>query len=182
VTFASYAFLVGRAHPVLARQWLEFFLYNITTDYVSLFLIRFWLQAAGERPLFALCVGALLGFATVFAVYIVIDVVTFSLKTWTFHPVYFIQDVINWYDFIRTRGGVNRVFFSSALVVHSWLLLFAFGVVVVQLLNYFRSATRGVTWFLKRGREHPLEAVGFVGPMAVFLVAAGIVVIRSLIA
>jgi hypothetical protein len=120
--------------------------------------------------------------ATVFAVYIVIDVVTFSLKTWTFHPVYFIQDVINWYDFIRTRGGVNRVFFSSALVVHSWLLLFAFGVVVVQLLNYFRSATRGVTWFLKRGREHPLEAVGFVGAMAVFLVAAGIVVIRSLIA
>jgi hypothetical protein len=105
--FAGWTVWIGQVEPTLARQWLEFFLYNIISDYLSLFLIRWWLRRAGERPLFALTVGAIVGFVTVFAVYIVIDVVTFSLKTRTFHVLYFAQDVVNWYRFISHRGAIE---------------------------------------------------------------------------
>jgi hypothetical protein len=70
---------------------------------------------------------------------------------------------------------------ASAFLVHSWLLLFAFGVVVVHLINSLRLATRQTMWFLKRGKDHPLQAIGFVSATAIFLVAASASVIKSLL-
>jgi hypothetical protein len=36
-------------------------------------------------------------------------------------------------------------------------------------LNYFLSAAHRAQWFLKRGKDHPLEAVGFVAAPLMFL-------------
>jgi hypothetical protein len=176
--FAYWVVWIGKVEPKLGRQWLEFFLYNITSDYISLFLIRFWLQIAGRRPLFALCVGAVLGFVTVFVVYIIIDVVTFSIMTRSFYFIYFWQDVWNWYWFI-VHPGANIFFIGSAFLVHSWLLLFALGIVIVQLINSLRLATHGVQWFLKRGHDHPLQAIGYVAASFTLITAAIVGVLRA---
>jgi hypothetical protein len=176
--FAYWVTFIGRAEPQLARQWLEFVLYNIASDYLSLFLIRFWLTVAGQRPMFALCIGSLLGVANVFFVYIIIDVVTFSIMTRSFYFIYFWQDVWNWYVFM-THKGANKWFVVSAFLVNSWLLLFALGIVVVQLINYFRLATRGVQWFLKRGHDHPLQAIGYVAATVTFVCSTVVVLLTS---
>jgi hypothetical protein len=177
--FRPLAFRIGMDFPELGRQWLEFFAYNIVSDYAGLFIIRMWLRSAGRHPVFALFVGALLGLITVFAVYIFIDVVTFSIMTRTFHPMYFWQDVANWYYFMTTRGGFNRAFIGSAFLVYSWLLLFALSILFVQAINYLRIAIRFTQWFLKRGREHPLQAIGYVAAVFTFLIASTVSVLLA---
>jgi hypothetical protein len=65
----------------------------------------------------------------------------------------------------------------AAFVVHLWLPLFALSVMLLRVLNYFRRAVGAVQWFLKRGREHPLDAIGSV---AASLVLIATVVIQNI--
>jgi hypothetical protein len=59
--------------------------------------------------------------------------------------------------------------FLSALAVHTWLALFAICLVVVRLLESFGTATATVQWLLKRGRDHPFDAIGYVAAALVFV-------------
>jgi hypothetical protein len=73
------------------------------------------------------------------------------------------------------RGGLDLLsafgIFGSlpALAVHLWLPLFGFGLLCVNGLNYLILAIGGMQWFLKRGRDHPLDAVGYVLGFLVFV-------------
>jgi hypothetical protein len=67
---------------------------------------------------------------------------------------------------------------AGALLVHLWLPLFALCVGLLKGLNYFLLAANAAKWFLKRGKDHPLEAVGFVAAPLVFLAAAVVQMLR----
>jgi hypothetical protein len=54
------------------------------------------------------------------------------------------------------------------------LPFFALSVGVLKLLNYLLRAANTAQWFLKRGKDHPLEAVGFVAAPLMFLGAVAV--------
>jgi hypothetical protein len=58
----------------------------------------------------------------------------------------------------------------GAIVVHLWLPLFAVSLLIVRGLNLFRQVAASMQWFLKRGNEHPFEAIGYVAAIITFLV------------
>jgi hypothetical protein len=68
---------------------------------------------------------------------------------------------------------------EGALLVHLWLPLFAISVVLLKGLNYFLLAAKTAQWFLKRGKDHPLEAVGFVAAPLVFIGATAVQLLVS---
>ena len=72
--------------------------------------------------------------------------------------------------------GLNglRPLMLAAFVVHLWLPLFAVCVVFLRALNYLRLAVGGVQWFVKKGREHPLDAIGYVAAGLVFVITVAI--------
>jgi hypothetical protein len=61
---------------------------------------------------------------------------------------------------------------APALLVHLWLPLFVFGASGVKLLYPIFRAVEWAQWFLKRGSQHPLEAIGTVVAILVFAVTA----------
>jgi hypothetical protein len=73
----------------LRNQWLEFFTFNILSDYLSLFILRKWLLIGGTRPLLTLMLGPIVGAVVVLAIYIVAEVLVFAYQTQTFRIVYF---------------------------------------------------------------------------------------------
>jgi hypothetical protein len=112
------------------------------------------------------------------ACYLLIDVGLFSLKTYTFHLSYFREDLEDWYVFIKNRG-MRRALLLPAFIVHLWLPLFAFGMVVAKLLNSVRSAGRFSQWFFVQGEAHPLRSIGYIAGAVTFLaVAAGMAIHR----
>src|SRR5271166_3299035 len=72
-------------------------------------------------------------------------------------------------DLYINAVGAERPFSLAALMVHFWLRSFGFCVVVLKILNHFRFAVGGTQWFLSRGSAHPLEAIGYVATVVVFV-------------
>jgi hypothetical protein len=68
---------------------------------------------------------------------------------------------------IMTRNDILTTS-VGALIVHLWLPFFALCVGILKGLNYFLLAAHTAQWFLKRGKDHPLEAIGFVATPLVF--------------
>jgi hypothetical protein len=50
----------------------------------------------------------------------------------------------------------------ALIIIKNPLPFFALSVGVLKLLNYLLRAANTAQWFLKRGKDHPLEVVGFV--------------------
>ncbi len=159
-------------------QWSQRVLCNFAADYTALFLIRQWLVLGGRRPLAAAFTGPLIGVAVLLGFYTVTDVMRFSIETWTFHPIYFVQGARSWIESfvnISTKGispGSRSALLVPALVVHLWLPLFAIGVLLARSANYFFRATIWMQWFIKQGQRHPLDAIGYVAGLVVFVVMA----------
>jgi hypothetical protein len=151
---------------------------NVFADYISLFFIRRWLILGGTRPLFALSTAPIIGVFIVAVCYDIRDVIDFSLTTGTFHLRYFLEDFDDWLVFLSHRG-TRRAFLIPALVVHLWLPLFAFGIVVAKFLNSVRAAGRFSQWFFVQGQEHPLRSIGYIaGAMTFVMVAIGMALLR----
>jgi hypothetical protein len=67
----------------------------------------------------------------------------------------------------------------AALLVHLWLPFFALCVGVLKGMNYLLLATKQVQWFIKRGKDHPLDALGFVATPLVFFGAVAVQMLVS---
>jgi hypothetical protein len=124
---------------------------------------------AGYSPLFALTTGPIIGAIVIITFYLVRDVGEFSISTMSFHFRYFLEDIQMWFAAIQNPVGQRRILLIPAIAVHLWLPLFAFGVVFAKAINSFRSSAVWAQWFLKKGREHPLQAIGYVGATLVFI-------------
>jgi len=65
-------------------------------------------------------------------------------------------------------------------LVHFWLPAFATGALVYRLLKRFFATVKWMQWFIKRGKQHPFEAVGMTAAGLAFVAATLIDIARSL--
>ena len=61
-----------------------------------------------------------------------------------------------------------RALLAAAFVVHLWLPLLSVCVGLLRAANYLRRAVGWTQWFIKEGRQQPLEAIGYVAALIVF--------------
>jgi hypothetical protein len=136
---------------------------NMIGDYVALFIIRPLLIMGNRRPMVALLLGPIAGISVVFLAFGFFVAISVGLiKAF----VEFRETPVS----LVTASLVWQALLPAGFVVHLWLPLFALCVVLLRGLNYFRLAVGGTQWFLKGGREHPLEAIGYVGAVLAFVV------------
>ena len=126
---------------------------------------------AGKRPLSALVTAPVIGAIIVALCYTLIDVSTFSIWMSEFHWRYFLEDFSMWEGLIR-REGLRLSLLVPAFAVHLWLPLFAFGVLIAQLMNSVRLAGRFSQWFFAQGKAHPLRSIGYIAGAATFVLSA----------
>ena len=158
--------------PEMRHQWTTQILTNIVADYLSLFIVRRWLVTASDRPFLSLLLAPLFGALVIIACYLVRDVGGFSISTRSFHPRYFLEDIVWWIEAIRRPSGSSRTLLLPALVVHFWLPLFAIGTAMAKSLALTLNAVRWSQWFLKAGNSHPIRTIGVLASVFVFLVLA----------
>jgi len=164
---------------------------NVVCDYIALFIIRPFLIFGKRRPILASLLAPIAGISIVLAAYygvakaviffVVQDFTTQALKTGICEDLIvtsrleegpcaaFVDEVAS---ASALYGRLQRVLRPAAFVVHLWLPLLALCVMFLRSLNYFRFAVGGVQWFLNRGREHPLDAIGTVAAILIFIATA----------
>jgi hypothetical protein len=82
-----------------------------------------------------------------------------------------IKESIGLIEAQTTAGYIWVGLFSAAFIIHLWLPLLALSIIILKVLNYFRIAVRWVQWFIERGNQHPLDAIGYMAGMIVFVLA-----------
>jgi hypothetical protein len=148
---------------------------NVVSDYLSLFVVRRWLVIGGKRPLLALFTGLLVGAFVIYVVNIICQSVWLIYNLTTFGvPV--LSAFQAWFRAISNMAVHSIMlkvnwFLVAAFAIHFWLPLFALGVVFVHAINWFILLVSKTQWFLKKGQEHPLEAIGWVAAAIVFLIS-----------
>ena len=137
--------------------------FNVPSDYLSLFVIRPLLIRSGTKPVISLILGAVSGAAIVLAVN--------SLRSFLNGLVLAAVDKTapSPYDFIMPVSPFSLLFAWPAMAVFIWLPLFALGIVAARLLTPLSWIVGRTQWFLKEGKEHPLRAIGYVAAVVVFL-------------
>ena len=165
---AAYELLYStpKIQALLALQ----FIFNILSNYISLFIVRRWLYVAGRSPLFALCAGPVVGSIIIVLLWFVRDTLHYILirvrwsdiLSWSYPGVWF-------FFVISPDGAPTRALIIPAMAVHLWLPLFGLGVIFVQAANRLVWAISKMQWFLKQGQHHPLQAIGYVAAIVVFL-------------
>jgi hypothetical protein len=143
--------------------------FNILIDYVSLFFVRSWLRKAKDSVAMSLVFGPALG--------MIIVIVSMVCRELIFLRLFVIADNDDPFwslALINLSSNFISLFWGSfsiaAMAVHLWLPLFGVGVGVLKGINYLRVAVGWAQWFIKQGRHHPLDAVGYVAAVLVFVV------------
>jgi hypothetical protein len=146
-------------------------LINILSDYVSLFVVRRWLSA-GVAKIRILLVGPAIGLIVVVLFQLMRDLIFLALSTivqpsWTvvFNPIVVVAVISMHFQIGHEWFGTTL----SAFVVHLWLPLLVLSIGLLKGLNYFRSGAVWTQWFLTKGRDHPLDAAGYVAAIIVFV-------------
>lgn len=160
----------------LDRTWTKMFiigiLFNVICDYVSLFSVRYCLVKMGRNPITALILGMCCGALIIYAVFCLRSYVLIGIKNrewdlfgpnWGLENYFYLDNY-----FYPHKDGLIR----PAIIVHLWLPLLAVGVIGLKSASYFLWASGKAQWFLKQGQQHPLEAVGWVAAVVVFIVTA----------
>jgi hypothetical protein len=146
---------------------------NVVCDYIALFIIRPFLIFGKRRPMLASLLAPIAGISIVLGAYYSLNKAFLSAILYFFDPKLqkigipleellaqhapALQDILREVASISGLYGVLQwVLRPAAFVVHLWLPLLA------------------VQWFAKKGREHPLDAIGTVA--AVFVLAATAVI------
>jgi hypothetical protein len=162
-------------HRIIVIQLIT----NIVCDYISLPFVRYGLYRLIDRPLFALFLGPAIGALVIF-------LITFSVSTGlaVFDPGdfwrvlafragnYFFLWSHNLSVLASGRVPLEAALLLPAIAIHLWLPLLAIGLAGTRLLYWFTSATQLAQWFIKQGRWHALDAVGFVAAFIVLVTTA----------
>jgi hypothetical protein len=148
--------------------WLYFMLsllFNIFSDYLSLFVIRPALIRSGAKPVSGLVLGALLGFAVVW----IIRLIAIILVSYLEFDLGRQFPNIDLSRFEFEKHLLYDITLLAGLLVFAWLPLFALGILIARLLTPLSWIVGRTQWFLKEGKEHPLKAIGYVAAVVVFV-------------
>ncbi len=144
---------------------------NIMFDFLALFIIK-WLLRLAINPVAALIIGPALGMCLVATLAILRLLLLAIFFTYVKSNTAFVGLAFVYLLLLEAMGAQASLTGAAdvaALLVHLWLPLFALCVGLAKGLNYVLLATKRVQWFLKRGKEHPFDALGFVAAPLVFL-------------
>jgi len=148
---------------------------NIISDYISLFVVRKFLHKTGKTLLLPLLASAAAGSLIIIVFFsianVTLEIITgaiafaeaFQVDVSIWHIIFAWVDVV-------PKGGIVY----PAIIVLLWLPLFMFGALGIRLLQIIRSAIGKTQWFIRDGNKHPIESVGLVAAILVF-VATGAV-------
>jgi hypothetical protein len=140
---------------------------NIISDYASLFVVRRMLIVGRRTPLLALLLSPLMGMVVILSLFYVRD---FLLDHFSLFTANLRSNIITWLmSFFSDRILMSRNIVLPALLVHLWLRLFAACIVLMKVLDGLLWTTARAQWFLKRGKDHPLDAIGYVAATLVFI-------------
>jgi hypothetical protein len=154
---------------------------NIGCDYIALFIIRHFLALGGDKPILTLLIGPLAGISSVLVMLVLRAVLILGWALWLDLLTF---DHRNWAEVVRHPLLASvidpgfRELSLAALVVHLWLPLFGLCVVLLKATNYFRAAVGHTQWFFKRGRDRPLDAIGYVAASIIVVVAFAVQVVQ----
>jgi len=176
VVLAIYLFEFETAPPWKWRApdwtiWTGAFLFNILSDYLSLFVIRPLLVRSGTKPVIGLVLGTVSGAAIVLVGNLLREVFIepFFLVAQGHgpSPLVWLAAPMSWVAPVMFRAYMISSW--PALAVFVWLPLFAVGILTARLLTPLSWMVGRAQWFLKEGKEHPLKAIGYVAAVVVFL-------------
>jgi hypothetical protein len=153
---------------VFARPFLIGLYTNIISDYISLFIVRRWLAHTDRYPLLTLFMGAFVGAAAIVLLYFVRDYWLGRMGYEGVQVVYHFMEVPS-EERHNKLMSISWYFLIPAVAVHLWLILLALGIVVIRFINIFAWSVSGMQWFLKRGHDHPLQAIGYIAAVLMFL-------------
>ncbi|MET4177709.1 hypothetical protein ABIB99_008836 [Bradyrhizobium sp. LA6.1] len=136
--------------------------FTFPTDYLALFVIRPLLIRSSTKPVIGLVLGAMIGAAIVLGANALRGIAMNILapqRHWD-----------DWQLYLPSKFDFDQLaFVLPALLVFSWLPLFALGILTARLLTPLTWIVGRTQWFLKEGKEHPLKAIGYVAAVAVFV-------------
>jgi hypothetical protein len=153
---------------ILFHEPLYFsFFTNAFSDYLSLFVVRKLLTLGRTKPLSAALIGPAFGIGAVASLVLGRDLIVMHFWNLGLESLLvFLWDELHSYLFIW--AGTYKGLALAALLVHLWLPLFALCISLLKVVNYLRGAVGWTQWFIKHGRYHPLDAVGYVAAVIVF--------------
>lgn len=152
---------------------------NIFSDYFALFFIRRWLATRFQSPMLSLLVGFVIGVCVVVilglirraALFNVLPIPDFSfLDRLNGEPSEIqmvLSNISSAFHFVFGAFGLT----IPATAVFIWLPLLAFGLLLLRAGTPASLVVAKVQWLLKDGKDHPLEAVGYVVGAVVFILA-----------
>jgi|SRR5262245_12032030 len=151
------------------------YLTNVISGYISLYQVRLWLSFTAHKPFVALVTGAIVG--------AIVILVSTNLVFLILLPFYGepgdIWVHLQWLrDVVLFNRPLNGEILIAGLLVHVWLLLFAMGALLMQVLNGVLYASKTMQWFLDKGDQHPLEAIGIVATALALLANAAFLAVR----
>jgi hypothetical protein len=153
------------------------FLFNVLTDYLSLFVIRWLLVWSGTKPVSSLLAATWIGAAIVtLANYLRGAVVGIWLIATNYRPMILPLPPHpgNRMDPYELYLFESDLFLVPAIVVFAWLPLFALGILVIRALTPLSRIVTAAQWALKDGDKRPLKAIGCVAAVVVFVVTVGL--------
>jgi hypothetical protein len=146
----------------------------IASDYLSLFFVRKFLRMAKGNVKLSIIfafVCAILVITALCLTFLSLAFLTMFLAGGT--PAERMSFVVSlWY--IRPADLIKAVASFATLtppawLVHLWLPLFLVGAAINSSINAFLKTVRFAQWFIKRGNDHPFEAIGITAGVVTFI-------------
>jgi hypothetical protein len=143
----------------------------IISDYFSLFAIQLALKLARYNVVISVILA------------IIFAIMFMSAICYAEWRLYLLQDA--WAEVVFSKIDPHYVkptiierilgfmrWLAPALLVHMWLPLFLFGGVISRSLQAFFRGVGATQWLIAHGRQHPIEAIGIVASILVFVIDA----------
>jgi hypothetical protein len=147
-------------------------IFNVMSDYVSLFFIKRWLLYGRQHIVTSVFVAAIVGVGFVGTAYVCKIIIELTAYVWIFDKWEASALLAFWLDPFNLKVDLIRL--APALAVHLWLPIFGLAVVLTHTISMFARAATWMQWFIKQGQHHPFQAVGYVASVIVF--ASGVII------
>jgi hypothetical protein len=141
-------------------------IFNVMSDYVSLFFIKRWLLYGRQHIVTSVFVAAIVGVGFVGTAYVCKIIIELMAYVWIFDKWEASALLAFWLDPFNLKIDLIRL--APALAVHLWLPIFGLAVVLTHTISMFARAATWMQWFIKQGQHHPFQAVGYVASVIVF--------------
>jgi hypothetical protein len=140
---------------------------NIASDLLSIFMVRYWLRISGQTPILAMSGAILVGAPVILMIYnLRIALLTWWFTPRTLPPVFYLDTPFGDVTFRQI------MMILPALAMYVWMPVLAFSLFFAKALVWVAAAAHWMQWFIKQGRNHPLEAIGYIAAVGVFVIVS----------